>query len=197
MAAFEDVFDLLSIIILAAYLMAPIYFSLLWKLRKFFSKHGTYAFFAYMISVSIICFAVIYVSRGFWFSYKIALPALSVVFGMLLLLFALVAMTIAQQQMGGIPARIGLPHFDKSKKPKLATTGLFGRVRHPMYVTAFFMGIGIFLATGYALVLISSIIWIVVMKFYTDVEEAVLIEEFGKEYEDYRKRVPRFIPKLF
>jgi protein-S-isoprenylcysteine O-methyltransferase Ste14 len=197
MAAIQNVFDLLSLIIITAYIMAPIYFSLLWRLRGFFRVHGKIAFFLYMAIVAVVSFAIAYATSDFWFSQKISLPSLSVIFGMILLLFSLVVMTIAQQEMGGIPARIGMPHFSKDKKPKLVTTGLFGRVRHPMYMTAFLMGIAMFLATGYTLVLIASVVWLVVMRFYTDVEEKVLIEEFGKQYEEYRKRVPRFVPRLF
>jgi protein-S-isoprenylcysteine O-methyltransferase Ste14 len=50
-----------------------------------------------------------------------------------------------------------------------------------------------------SLSIISFAIWIFIIIFYYSMakyEESLLIEKFGKEYKDYMKDVPMFIPRI-
>jgi len=79
---------------------------------------------------------------------------------------------------------------------KVITTGVYSVVRHPQYVGALLahLGISILLSALYALLLTPFLgIYIYLISWK---EEKELINEFGKEYEDYRKMVPMFIPRI-
>jgi protein-S-isoprenylcysteine O-methyltransferase Ste14 len=70
-------------------------------------------------------------------------------------------------------------------------------VRNPMYVGVLAIIIGHFLWFGYWYLLIYAII--VLLAFHTFViyyEEPTLKRIFGAAYEEYLKRVPRWIPKI-
>src|SRR2546422_470466 len=80
---------------------------------------------------------------------------------------------------------------------RLVTTGPFGRVRNPVISSWGVMMIGFALAmgwTGLLLLMIPGFLGIHVYVRYH--EEPILQSRFGVEYEEYRSRVPRWIPRL-
>lgn len=83
------------------------------------------------------------------------------------------------------------------KIEKLLTTGIFSRVRHPMYASLILIVLGIAIASGVTLALVPAVI-IAVLNLLTALkEEESLIRKFGDEYREYMKKVPyRFIPKI-
>jgi protein-S-isoprenylcysteine O-methyltransferase Ste14 len=80
---------------------------------------------------------------------------------------------------------------------RLVTTGLFGRTRNPimaaelMVIWAEALWIASWGVALYALV--TSVVAHLAVVY---VEEPELRERFGPEYDDYRRRVPRWIPRL-
>jgi methanethiol S-methyltransferase len=81
-------------------------------------------------------------------------------------------------------------------KSKLEVTGLHRYVRHPLYLGTFVFIWGWFIFYPS----VSFLICAFIITFYTLValkfEEQKLIEEFGNDYIQYRKKVPSLIPKL-
>jgi protein-S-isoprenylcysteine O-methyltransferase Ste14 len=80
---------------------------------------------------------------------------------------------------------------------ELVAVGFYCYVRNPMYFGIILMLIGYFLWFGYrSLLLYSVIVFVLTHSFVVLYEEPTLIGKFGASYEAYRKRVPRWIPKL-
>ncbi|MBM3141623.1 MAG: isoprenylcysteine carboxylmethyltransferase family protein [Chloroflexi bacterium] len=82
--------------------------------------------------------------------------------------------------------------------PKLITTGLYAFVRNPMLLGLFLflLGLGILLSS-LSLIFIFTPLFIVLNVLYLKaVEEKELEKKFGKEYLEYKKRVPMFIPRF-
>ena len=78
-------------------------------------------------------------------------------------------------------------------KGKLVTAGPYRYSRNPQYVGVilFFSGTILLYNSFYAFVTgIIGIIWFVLTPF---IEESWLKEQFKEEYDEYRKKVPRFI----
>jgi protein-S-isoprenylcysteine O-methyltransferase Ste14 len=79
---------------------------------------------------------------------------------------------------------------------KVVTTGIYAIIRHPQYFGAIVAHIGVSILIGafYALLATPLII------FYNYItawkEEKELIHEFGKDYEDYQKKVPMLYPRI-
>lgn len=90
----------------------------------------------------------------------------------------------------GTPAPIEPPK-------ELVVSGLYNYVRNPMYVGIASILIGHFLWFGFwNLLVYLAIVVIAFHLFVTLYEEPNLRERFGAAYEDYCKRVPRWIPQL-
>lgn len=82
--------------------------------------------------------------------------------------------------------------------PELVTTGPYAYVRNPMLMGVFIglFGLGILLQS-ISLVFIFTPFFILLMELELKaVEEPELEKRFGKEYLEYKKRVPMFIPRL-
>jgi len=78
----------------------------------------------------------------------------------------------------------------------LVTDGAFGMVRHPLYAGSLFFYLGIALST---LSLASLAAWCLTAVFYDIIaryEESLLLERYGEEYRQYRRRVPKWIPRI-
>jgi protein-S-isoprenylcysteine O-methyltransferase Ste14 len=90
----------------------------------------------------------------------------------------------------GTPAPIDPPK-------ELVAVGFYRYVRNPMYVGVLAMIIGHFLWFGYWNLLIYAIIVFIGFNlFVTYYEEPTLKTKFGAAYEDYLKKVPRWIPRF-
>src|SRR5689334_18548052 len=91
----------------------------------------------------------------------------------------------------GTPAPIAPPQ-------RLVVTGVYRYVRNPMYVavTSLIFGQGLFLGSM-ALLEYGLVVWPGFFAFVLLYEEPTLRGKFGKEYEDYCARVPRWIPRFW
>ena len=81
-------------------------------------------------------------------------------------------------------------------KSKLEVRGLHRYVRHPLYLGTFVFIWGWFILSPSISFLISSSIITIYTLIALRFEEQKLIEEFGDDYIQYRKKVPSLIPKL-
>ncbi len=82
--------------------------------------------------------------------------------------------------------------------PKLVTTGLYAHVRNPMLTGVFVLlfGLGV-LFRSISLICIFTPLFILLNVWEVKaVEEPELERRLGKDYVEYKKRVPMFIPRL-
>lgn len=81
-------------------------------------------------------------------------------------------------------------------EPAVLTAGIFGRVRHPIYLGCILFYVGLVIFT---LSIISSVICAIIIGFYHYIsryEERKLLNKFGQEYERYMESVPMWIPRI-
>ena len=83
------------------------------------------------------------------------------------------------------------------KDRELAIGGPYSRLRHPLYVGSFFLGLGLTVAGGrWWLSALFLGLFISLYHRTTAAEDGALVRRFGQDYESYRERVPAFIPLL-
>ncbi|MEY3028754.1 MAG: hypothetical protein RL198_151 [Actinomycetota bacterium] len=81
-------------------------------------------------------------------------------------------------------------------RASLVTTGLYSRVRHPIYFGILLAGFGILLDAGYWPQLIILLMLWLVLKTKADFEESLLRQRFP-DYAAYAQRTPQLIPRIF
>jgi protein-S-isoprenylcysteine O-methyltransferase Ste14 len=90
----------------------------------------------------------------------------------------------------GTPAPVAPPQ-------RLVVTGLYRYVRNPMYVAVALLVLGQGLVFGSVRLLeYGVIVWLAFYAFVVFYEEPKLRHQFGKEYEQFCARVPRWVPRL-
>jgi protein-S-isoprenylcysteine O-methyltransferase Ste14 len=94
-------------------------------------------------------------------------------------------------QLGGLPEV--LPNH---REQHLVTSGIRGRIRHPVYlahlceILAWSIGTG--LAVCYAMTAFAVVTGAIMIRW----EEVELAQRFGEEYRAYREKVPAVLPRI-
>lgn len=84
---------------------------------------------------------------------------------------------------------------DHIKSGALATAGVYAWVRNPIYAAFFMACTGALLWAGDLWLLgLPAVYWLFLTVLMKHTEERWLLERFGREYEDYCRRVNRCIP---
>src|ERR1700733_11864153 len=87
-------------------------------------------------------------------------------------------------------------HAELTGTGEMFAGGLYAHVRHPRYAGMFSAVLGAALLAGTPSLWIVLIVWFPVALIVIRIEERELAARFGPIYEEYRKRVPAFLPFL-
>lgn len=78
---------------------------------------------------------------------------------------------------------------------KLVTTGIYSYTRNPLYTAFIFIFTGIlFIMNNLYLLILPFIYWALLTVFMINTEEKWLLKVYGREYQQYCKKVNRCIP---
>ena len=118
-------------------------------------------------------------------------------------LLMLAGFSVALTGEGVRLSTIGFEYIERGGKQgrvyasRLVNKGVYGISRNPMYVGNLLIATGIVMASGATLAALTVLpFFLFVYQAITAAEEEFLREKFGKEYEAYCVRVPRFLPSL-
>lgn len=104
------------------------------------------------------------------------------------------AMTVWAQLDMGDSWRIGV---DEGETTTLVRSGLFGRVRNPIFTAMLLFGLGLALVTPNIVALIAFALLVVSIEVQVRlVEEPYLLRVHGQAYRDYIATVGRFVPRV-
>jgi protein-S-isoprenylcysteine O-methyltransferase Ste14 len=84
-------------------------------------------------------------------------------------------------------------HLHSMRSGKLMTTGIYGHIRHPLYLGTLLLYLPF---TLWSFSLLSLAPWLIAVVAYNKManyEEQVLTKKFGKEYVDYKKKVRKWV----
>jgi len=79
---------------------------------------------------------------------------------------------------------------------RVITMGAFRHVRHPLYLASILTYFGL---AGSTCSLLSLALFVVICLFYNylaDYEEKIMMNKFGEEYAEYRKKTGMWLPRL-
>ena len=91
----------------------------------------------------------------------------------------------------------GIPQLaDRAYPGVLITDGIYAYLRHPRYVQVLLGLAAVALFTNYLTVYIIAAAYLPIMYLVVLLEERELRDRFGRQYQDYANRVPRFFPRI-
>ena len=86
--------------------------------------------------------------------------------------------------------------YAAQREHRLATGGIYSRMRHPQYVAFVMIMFGFLLQWPTILTVLMFPVLAVMYGYLAKREEADMLAEFGGEYEQYAARTPRFFPRF-
>ena len=91
----------------------------------------------------------------------------------------------------------GLPELSPQRHPqRLLAEGIYARIRHPRYVEVLLAVLGYALFANHVALYVVFLVALPMVLLIVVLEERELCDRFGLAYEEYRRKVPRFVPKL-
>jgi protein-S-isoprenylcysteine O-methyltransferase Ste14 len=120
-------------------------------------------------------------------------PRLRIALGVVLIVLSLIPPVHAFIQF----AKAGGTPMPVTPTERLVVTGFNRFVRNPMYLGLLVVILGqALLFDSVSLVLYAAIGWIVTASFVHWYEEPTLVRTYGEQYEEYRRNVPAWAPRL-
>lgn len=136
---------------------------------------------------------LIYVFTGFPESYDMNLSFLVRSFGAVLMIISVFILYTTHKELG----KNWSPLLEIAKGHNLVTTGIYKKIRHPMYSSIWLRAIGQWLLlSNWFVGLVGLLLWAVAYFSRIRVEEGMMLKQFGNEYRTYMKKTGRLWPKL-
>jgi protein-S-isoprenylcysteine O-methyltransferase Ste14 len=88
----------------------------------------------------------------------------------------------------------GKPTANFENTSLLVRSGIYGYIRHPLYLSIFLLGTGIVLKDPHSVQLVLGLINLVAIYVTSRIEEKEMIAKFGDEYKAYMTQTKMFIP---
>jgi len=101
------------------------------------------------------------------------------------------------RQKAGFDNLVSTSRLQIVEGQQLVKDGLYKHVRHPLYLGEILRNFGIvsIFSSGYGILLIMIGTILLLLRIKT--EEEMLVEAFGSDYEDYKRRTKRLIPYIY
>ena len=188
-----NLFGWLAAIVMFLQLPIPIYWFVVHPFGRFWRERPAAAF-AVGLSLSWppVTACLIFYRRELFGAHRPT--ALAIAAGIILIALEIWVFWQAHRDLG--TARL-VGKTELSGGGELARHGIYARIRHPRYAGSFLALIGAGLLAGTHAAWIAVATWTVLMLAAILMEERELRARFGAQYEDYCRRVPRFIPARF
>lgn len=171
-------------------LPVPVYWLILHPLTGFWRRHVRAAFWIAGIGAWTVGGAFVVFAR----SRLIApgAPSILSVAGGVALIAADVMLLIRADRDLGHSKLVG--HAELTGKLELSVRGMYSRVRHPRYTGMIAAVIGACLLAGTLWAWECFGVWLALVMISILLEEREMRRRFGDVYEEYCRRVPRFLP---
>ena len=85
---------------------------------------------------------------------------------------------------------------EKRDKPAVIRKGVFNIVRHPIYLAEIMLYLGLLVLNMSLAALGVWVAAIAFLHYISRYEEKLLLERFGRDYEEYIRAVPMWIPRV-
>jgi protein-S-isoprenylcysteine O-methyltransferase Ste14 len=149
---------------------------------RFMRYHGIARFFAFE-SV----FILVLLNHSVWFQEPFSLRQ---VLSWILLIFSVWPVVTGYLLL----KRQGKPTVNFENTSRLVKSGIYGYIRHPLYLSVFLLGTGVMLKNPASLQIVLGCINMIAVYITARIEENEMIAKFGDEYRNYMKETKMFIP---
>ncbi len=187
--------DYIALFYLVMLLWIPFHWFVFHTALRFWRRLGTRAFWV-ALPVWLIFAAGIIMARHDLFARRLERNALTLTVGCVLFLVAS-WLDVQTRHAFGWRRLAGLPELNPHHPLcGVIRTGIYARIRHPRYLLYMLMILSMAFLTGAQAIFLLAFLSILLYQVLAPLEERKLLDQYGPQYEDYRRLVPRFLPHL-
>ena len=187
--------DILALIYFILFFPAPFFWLIIHLGVHFWRRFGNRSFWIALPLWTIFAAALL-IERHWIFAHRVGRNAFTFVPGIALAVFGLWLGQRVHREFG-LHRLAGVPEINpQSNAGGVVSHGLYASLRHPRYLAYMTTMLGLALLTGAAGIFALAFVTILMYLIVAPLEERELHEHYGAEYEQYARRVPRFLPHL-
>ena len=187
--------DFLALFCLLLVLWIPFFWLVIHPAIRFWRRVGNRAFWVALpvwggFGVGLI------LSRHWLFAHRLERNALTWSVGTIL--FGVAGWLEAQTRHAfGLRRLVGMAELHPEHRLRgVVRTGIYARLRHPRYLVYMLLVPSVAFLTGAPAIFLLAFLNVLLYQILTPLEERELLDQYGQQYEAYRRSVPRFVPRL-
>lgn len=187
--------EVVPFLVLCGQLPIPLFWLAIHPAIDFWRRHPRACYYLVTPSVWGAVAAALIVPRHWWLAERFTQHWAAAVAGAALIGFDLWLMRQVKRDLHW-RVLVGLPELMPGNQPaQMAARGVYERVRHPRYAGMMLAWLGAVLLSGATRLAVLVGVFIGLALLVTEIEERELLRRLGEDYADYRRRVPRLIPR--
>lgn len=187
--------EVVPFLVLGGQLPIPLFWLAVHPAINFWRRHPRACYYLVTPGVWLAVAAALVLPRRWWLAERFTPHWAAALAGVGLMVFDLWLMSRVKRDLHW-RVLVGFPELmPTTHTPRLAAGGVYDRLRHPRYAGMMLAWLGAVLLAGATRLLVLVAVFIGLAVLVTELEERELLRRLGEPYADYRRRVPRFIPR--
>ena len=188
--------DAIALVVLWLQLWIPLFWLVVHPAIGFWRRHPRACYYGLLPVLALATGASLWLPYEWWLATRFTQHWLAALGGLGLIAIDLWLMRRVERELGW-RVLVGLPELmPASNRATVAAEGIYARVRHPRYLGMILSWLGAVLLSGSTRLLVLVVVLIGLALTVTELEERELLKRLGEPYADYRRRVPRLVPRL-
>jgi hypothetical protein len=194
--------DTLALFLLWFQLPIPLFWLLVHPTAGFWRRHPRACYYVLGPAVWLAIAGVLFGGRDWWLAQRFWQGWPPLVLGSALVVVDLSMMRRIERVLS-LRVLVGLPELFSARSPAgagrptpVVESGLYARIRHPRYLGMMLDYAGAAFISGATRLAVLVAVFIGLAVLVTELEERELLARLGESYADYRRRVPRLLPRL-
>ncbi len=189
--------DAVALVVLCLQLWIPPFWLLVHPAIRFWRRYPRACYYGLVPAMVLATAVTLWWFNAWWLARRFTQHWLATLAGLALIATDLWLMRRVERALGW-RVLVGLPELmPASHSGEVKVGGIYERVRHPRYLGMILSWLGAVLLTGATRLLVLVAVFIGLALLVMELEERELLKRLGASYADYRRRVPRLVPRLW
>jgi protein-S-isoprenylcysteine O-methyltransferase Ste14 len=184
----------LALVLVIAFPPALVFWLLVHPFARAWRRLGAGPTLAVLYALLILAMVGLFLARRPILAVEFGMRAPLAVLGALCLGGAGIALRAVRRQLP-LRVQMGVPELDAHAEQRLITEGIYAHLRHPRYVEMMLGLLGFALIANYLAGYVVFALGGVLIHVVVVLEERELRERFGSAWDEYARRVPRYLPR--
>ena len=187
--------DAFAFLVLALQLPIPVFWLVIHPAIGFWRRRSRRWYIAVAAASWLTMWALLFLPFGWWVEIRFSDHAMVTLAGLGLVGLDFWLLGRVKREMNW-RVLVGLAELQPERpESRVVRGGIYERVRHPRYLGALFSWWGAVLLTGATRVAYLVAVFTALALVVMELEERELLRRLGEEYAEYRRRVPRLLPR--